>query len=102
MKYTTVTMIVLSNGMKTFEDIEQYVDAVRRHPTGHHWVDNFLIPTRLIIHQFERAEREGNINSKLLTVKRMMNYFFLLDMYIMHVTLPSTCYRWLLFLVMPK
>ena len=66
----------LSNGVKTFEDIEQYLDVARRHPTGRHWVDNFLLPT-LLIHQFERAEREGNIDLKLLTLKRMMKYFFL-------------------------
>ena len=76
--------------MKTFEDIEQYLDAARRHSTGRHWVNNFLL-TSLLIYQFERAEREGNINLNLLTLKRMIKYFFLLDMYIMHVTLPSTC-----------
>ena len=62
--------------MKMFEDVEQYFDAARRHPTGRLWVDNFLLPT-LLIHQFERAEREGNIKLKLLTLKRMMKYIFL-------------------------
>ena len=47
----------LSTGPKTFEQIEQYLDAARLHPTGKHWVDNFLLPT-LLVHQFERAERE--------------------------------------------
>ena len=46
------------------------------HPTGKHWVDNFLLPT-LLVHQFERAEREGDIYLKQLTLKRMMKYFFL-------------------------
>ena len=91
----------LSNGLKTFENIEQYLDSARLHPTGHHWVDNFLLPT-LLIHQFERAEREGDVGLKLLTLKRMMKYFFLLDMYIIHVTSPSTCWRWLVSLLMPK
>ena len=50
----------LSDGMKTFENIEQYLDAARLHPTGRHWVNNFLLPT-LLIHQFERAEREGDV-----------------------------------------
>lgn len=66
----------LSDGVKTFEDIEQYLDTARLHPTGRHWVDNFLLPT-LLIHQFERAEREGDIDLKLMTLKRMMKYFFL-------------------------
>ena len=56
--------------------IEKYLDTARHHPTGHHWVDNFLLPT-LPIHQFERAEREGDVSLKLLTLKRMMKYFFL-------------------------
>ena len=42
--------------------------------TGRHWVDNFLLPT-LLIHQFIRAEREGDTNLKLLTMERMMKYF---------------------------
>ena len=47
----------LSTGENTFEQIEQYLDTARLHPTGRHWVDNFLLPT-LLVHQFERAERE--------------------------------------------
>ena len=66
----------LSSGNKTFEEIEQYLETARLHPTGRHWVDNFLLPT-LLIHQFERSEREGNIYLKHLTMKRMMKYFFL-------------------------
>ncbi|MCG7883058.1 MAG: hypothetical protein JAY96_15870 [Candidatus Thiodiazotropha endolucinida] len=67
---------LLSSGQKTFEEIEQYLETARLHPTGRHWVDNFLLPT-LLIHQFERAEREGDIHLKHLTLKRMMKYFFL-------------------------
>ena len=48
------------------------------HPTGRHWVDNFLLPT-LLIHQFERAEREGDVHLKCLTMKRMMKYFFIAE-----------------------
>ena len=50
----------LSTGPKTFEQIERYLDTACLHPTGHHWVNNFLLPT-LLVHQFECAEREGNI-----------------------------------------
>ena len=67
----------LSTGSKTFEQIEHYLDVARLHPTGRHWVDNFLLPT-LLDHQFERAEREGDIHLKQLTLKHnMMKYFFL-------------------------
>ena len=61
---------------KDIENLEQYLDAARLHPRGHHWIDNFLRPT-LLIHQFEHAEREGDLGLKLLTLKRMMKYFFL-------------------------
>ena len=66
----------LSTGLKTFEQIEQYLNTACLHPTGQHWVDNFLLPT-LLVHQFERAEREGDIYLKQLTMERMMKYFFL-------------------------
>ena len=58
----------LSTGSKIFEQIEHYLDVARLHPTGRHWVDNFLLPT-LLVHQFERAEREGDIHLKQLTLK---------------------------------
>ena len=61
----------LSTGPKTFEEIEYYLAAARLHPTGRHWVDYFILPT-LLVHQFECAEREGDINLKLLTLQRMM------------------------------
>ena len=66
----------LSTGPKTFEQIEEYLDTARCHPTGRYWVDNFIIPT-LLIHQFEHAEREGDIFLKQVTMERMMKYFFL-------------------------
>ena len=65
----------LSTGPKTFEQIEQYLDAARADPNGRHWADNFLVPT-LLVHQFERADREGDIHLKQLTMERMMPYFF--------------------------
>ena len=51
----------LSTGSKTFEQIEHYLDVARLHPTGRHWVDNFLLLT-LLVHQLESAEREGDIH----------------------------------------
>ena len=66
----------LSSGPKTFEEIDEYLAVARLHPTGRHWVDNFLLPT-LLIHQFERAERECDYHLKQLTMERMLKYFFL-------------------------
>ena len=66
----------MSSGPKTFEEIDEYLAVARLHPTGRHWVDNFLLPTRLI-HQFELAERKGDYYLKQLTMERMLKYFFL-------------------------
>ena len=65
----------LCTGPKTSDQIEQYLDLAHLHSSGRHWVDNFLLPT-LLIHQFEHAEREGNIHLKQLAMKCMMQYFF--------------------------
>jgi len=66
----------LSTGPKTLEQIEKYLDTACLHPTGRHWVYNFLLPT-LLVHQFERAEREGNVHLKQVTLEHIMKYFFL-------------------------
>ncbi len=66
----------LSTGRKTFDDIMTYLEEVRKHPTGRHWVDNFLVPT-LLVHQFVRAEREGDFYFQQFTLKRMLKYFFI-------------------------
>ena len=66
----------LSTGPKTFVQIEQYLDTACLHPTGRHWINNFLLPT-LACPPIERAEREGNIHLKQMTLECMMKYFFL-------------------------
>ena len=82
----------LSSGTKTFEEIDEYLAVAQLHPTGRHWVDNVLLPT-LLIHQFERAEREGDYHLKQLTMERMLKYFFLAGMFNTPVISPSTCWR---------
>ena len=64
----------LSTGQKTFEQIDEYINEARTRDTGRHWVDNFLEPL-LIVHQFERAEREGDFLLRLLSMKRMLRIF---------------------------
>jgi len=44
-----------SNGVKIFEDTEQYLYAAWHHPGGCHWVNDFLFST-LLINQFEHAD----------------------------------------------
>ena len=59
--FRMVTAVLLYDFLKddpeTFEDISQYLDTAREHPTGKLWVDCLIRPT-LIAHQFDRAERD--------------------------------------------
>ena len=63
----------LSSGPKIFEEMEEYLAIARLHP-GMHWVDNFFLPT-LLIHQYERAEREGDYFLKESTMEWILKYF---------------------------
>ena len=65
----------LNTGPKTFDELSDYVDTCRQHPTGRHWVDNLIKPT-LLIHQLLRSEREGDFCLQQLTLERMLPYFF--------------------------
>ncbi len=65
----------LKNGEKTFNEISEYVEGVRHYPTGRHCVDNLVKPT-LLVHQFLRAEREGDWLFQQLCLERMLPYFF--------------------------
>ena len=65
----------LSTGAKTFEELSQYLEDNRSHPTGRLWVDNLIVPT-LIVHQFLRSEREGDWYLQQLCLQRMLPYFF--------------------------
>ena len=91
----------LSDGQKTFEDIQQYLDQACLHPTGRHWVDNFMLPT-LLVHQFERAEREGDFYLKLMTMERMLKYFFLADTYNMPAIFHNIYWRCIHYLLKLK
>ena len=65
----------LSSGPKTFEEIDDYLAVARLHPTaGTGWT---TFSCRLLIYQFERAEREGDYYLNQLTMERMLKYFFL-------------------------
>ena len=65
----------LFTGAKTFEELSQYLEDNRSHPTGRLWVDNLIVPT-LIVHQFLRSEREGDWYLQQLCLQRMLPYFF--------------------------
>ena len=77
--FRMVSTVLLQNFLKgaprTFDEISDYLEEARKHPTGSHWGDNFIKPT-LLVHQFVRAEREGNWLFQQLCLERMIPYFF--------------------------
>ena len=65
----------LNTDPKTFDELSDYVERCRQHPTGRHWIDNLIKPT-LLVHQLVRSEREGDVCLQQLTLERMLPYFF--------------------------
>lgn len=72
---TALLSFFLATGLKTFQDLSDYLERCRQHPTDRHWVDNLIKPT-LLVHQLLRSEREGDFLLQQLTLERMLPYFF--------------------------
>lgn len=64
-----------STGVKTMEELHDYLQQSALHPTGRHWVDNFIRPT-LLVHHLLRAEREGDFVLQLAAIESLLPYFF--------------------------
>lgn len=64
-----------STGPKTMEELQDYLERSASHPTGRHWVDNFIRPT-LLVHHLLRAEREGDLVLQLAAIEDLLPYFF--------------------------
>ncbi len=64
-----------STGVKTVEELQDYLERSASHPTGRHWVDNFIRPT-LLVHHLLRAEREGDFVLQLAAIEYLLPYFF--------------------------
>ena len=65
----------LSTGQKSQDELCTYLEGARSHPTGKHWVDNFILPT-LLVHQLIRAERESDFSLQQYTLERLLKYLF--------------------------
>ena len=65
----------LLSGHKTFDELCLYLENCRAHPTGKHWVDNFIVPT-MLLHHLIRAEREGDFDFQQLALSRLLPYLF--------------------------
>ena len=66
----------LQTGFKTCDEICEYLEKARLHPTGSHWVDNLITPT-VLIHQLLRSEREVDWLFQQLCIRRLLLYFFI-------------------------
>jgi len=72
---TTLLSKFRTTGPKTFQDLSDYPETCRQHPTGRHWVNNLIKPT-LLVHQLLRSEREEYFMLQQLTLERLLPYFF--------------------------
>ena len=77
--YRLITTVVLQDffesGAKTYQELSEYLEAVREHPVGRLWVDCLLKPTLLAL-QLLRAQRDGDFLLQQVSLEAMMPYFF--------------------------
>ena len=77
--YRLVMSVLLQDffqsGVKTYQELDEYLEIARQHPSGKLWAD-CLIKLTLIAMQLLRAEREGDFLLKQVSLKAMMPYFF--------------------------
>lgn len=64
-----------STGPKTHQEIEEYLERTRLHPTGRFWVDCFVKPTLLAL-MFLRSQRTGDFLLQQYCLERMVPYYF--------------------------
>ncbi len=64
-----------SNGCKTYQELTDYMETAREHPTGRLWVDCLIKPTLLAL-MFMRGERNGDYLLQQHCLNEMLPYFF--------------------------
>ncbi len=73
--FRMVSIALLKNDSKTFQELCDHLETCREQPTGRHWIDNLIKPT-LLVHHLLRSEREGDFLLQQLTLECMLPYFF--------------------------
>ena len=77
--YRLITTVLLQDffqsGAKTYQELSEYLEAVREHPVGRLWVDCLIKPTLLAL-QLLRAQRDGDFLLQQVSLEAMMPYFF--------------------------
>ena len=77
--YRLITAMLLhtfyTSGAKTYQELSDYRETMRHHPTGRRWVDCLIKPTLLAL-MFHRGERNGDFLRQQYCLKQMLPYFF--------------------------
>ena len=77
--YHLITTVLLQDffqsGAKTYQELSEYLEAVREHPVGRLWVDCLIMPTLLAL-QLLLAQRDGDFLLQQVSLEAMMPYFF--------------------------
>ena len=75
----SITTVLLQDffqsGAKTYQELSEYLEAVREHPVRKLWVDCLIKPTLLAL-QLLRAQRDGDFLLQQVSLEAMMPYFF--------------------------
>ena len=73
--YRLITTVLLQDffqsGAKTYQELGEYLDAVRDHPVGRLWVDCLIKPILLAL-QLLRAQRDGDFLLQQVSLEAMM------------------------------
>ena len=73
--YRLITTVLLQDffqsGAKTYQELTEYLEAVRDHPVGRLWVDCLIKPTLLAL-QLLRAQRDGDFLLQQVSLEAMM------------------------------
>ena len=73
--YRVITTVLLQdffqNGAKTYQELSEYLEAVREDPVGRFWVDCLIKPTLLAL-QLLHAQRDGDFLLQQVSLEAMM------------------------------
>ena len=61
----------VQSGAKTYQELSEYLEAVRDHPVGRLWMDCLIKPTLLAL-QLLRAQRDGDFLHQQVILEAMM------------------------------
>ena len=63
------------SGTETYQELSEYMEAVREHPVGMLWVDSLIKPNLLALNLLH-AQRDGDFELQQVSLEAMVPYFF--------------------------